>query len=270
MTRPRPLHGLAIGCALLALAVFAQSASAATAGQTVFECTQSATTKTFSDAHCDNTTGTAAYGHVVLPQGEQVAATVSNEGTKNNTEQAVEAVGKIALLKGFKNVTIECRNVEGAVDVTNILAGEVHRGTGTSAIRFNDGGGANCRTSQAGCTVKVSELQGQAVTVEGLAPGGTGMGLEFKPLAGAAKFGTVKWEGACGLAAFPLGFPIEGSAIATANGQPNGRGATAVFGANNNLTIGGSALEFTATLTFKKNTGQKALVLTTPPFLNDA
>jgi hypothetical protein len=45
--------GFSALCALLLSAVVAQGASAADNGQTFFECSEAATTKEFSDAHCD-------------------------------------------------------------------------------------------------------------------------------------------------------------------------------------------------------------------------
>ncbi len=256
--------------ALIVFGATAQIASAATSGQTIFECTTAATNKTFSDAHCDTPSGTLAYGHVPLVQGEKTPIKGSNAKTTANTGGAVEAIGMIHNFHGINLVTFQCRNVEtiGEMKAMNLKEGEVHEGSGKGALGFNDGAGEpECRTNQVGCKVKVSEMSGEAVTVESV--GGASMGLEFKPLAGAAKFGTAKWEGTCGLAAFPA-FPIAGSAVATAHGAANGAGATAVFGADNSLTIGASVLEFTATLTFEQANTQKALVLTTNPFLNDA
>ena len=272
MTGIKPAFGFAIGCLLLAFAAAAQPASAVTSGQTIFECSGSVTTKTFSDAHCDNTSGTLKFGHIPLPQGEKIPVWVSNAHTASETTGSTVAEAKIGTLHGFSNVTIQCKQIEGSVRAVNTLEGEVHEGTGTTVVGtgvlFRNGQGEPCTTNQAGCTVGVSEIQAQATTVEGLAPG---MGLQFKPLGAATKFGTVKFEGTCGLAVFPP-MAIEGSTIATAHGEPTGGGATAYFveGGMNSLTIAGAATQFIAKLTFKRESTENSLVLTTAPFVKDA
>jgi hypothetical protein len=251
-------------------AAVAQSASADT-GQTIFECTEeSLTTKTFSDAHCVNTTGTLKFGHVVLPEGQKIQAKVNNSFTADDTISATPFVAKIEHLHGFSNVTITCAEVTGSGKALNILDGSVHEATGTGEAFFRKGISENCTTNQTGCSAAVGLIKAQVEAVEGLAPGITGMGLRFKPLSPATSFGTVTFEGTCGLSAFGA-IPIKGSTIATARGEATGRGATAYFleGEMNSLTIGAEKAEITGRLVFTRTSTGWPLVLTTSPFAGD-
>lgn len=265
---------IALACALLTGALAAQGASAAGNGQTIFECSAAATTKEFSDAHCDNTGGTS-FGHVRFPE-TATALTVTNGGTKNSTTEATTMVLKIALLRGFANVVVECSNVEStAANGLNSLVGGIHEGSGSGTLKFNNGAGILCKTNQAGCIgptavegAKVALVNADAETVEGAAlkEGGVvgGHGIKFFPVAPETKFTTIKFEGTCGLAIFPP-FPVTGSAIATAGGAREGRGATAWFieGEMNSLEVGGSPAQLSGKLTFKSTTAAHALILTT-------
>lgn len=271
MTRFKPAHGLAVACALLALMVVAGPATADT-GQTIFECTEdSLTTKTFSDSHCVNTTGTLKFGHVALATGVEERVRVSNNGTAADTISPTPFKVKVPKLHGFANVTITCAEVTGRGGAFNMLSGTVHKATGSGELEFFKSVGEPCETNQAGCKAAVGTLKASVEAVEGLPPGITGMGLKFKPVSPATTFGTVKFEGTCGLKAFGA-IPIGGIVIATAHGEPTGSGATAYF--NNTeptkLTIGGELAEILeGRLIFTGAFSGWPLVLTTSPFSGD-
>jgi hypothetical protein len=254
--------GLALVCSLVLTAFGAQAASAATNGQTIFECSKSASTKTFVDAHCDKTEGTKEYGHVLFPS-TATAITLTNGATAEETKASTPLMMEVKELKGFKNVTITCHRVAGTGTAQNSLSGEEHKGIGGGTFEFTE-----CTTNQAGCpsaTVNQIVASFRAVT-----PSASEMGLEFFATTGGV-LTKVKFNGTCGVAA--LGeMPIEGSLIGTAGGAPNGRGATDVFlpeASMSKLTLLKAAMTVEGTVTLKRTSTGNALVLTTSPFLND-
>jgi hypothetical protein len=257
--------GLALMCALLLSAVAAQGASAAGNGQTIFECSSGGTG--FKDAHCDTAETPGKFGHVQFPT-ESTAITLTNGGTAEETKKATTGLLHIALLHGFKNVNVECTNVEGTGTAQNV-AGPPMVGKGSGIIKFNNGTGVLCHTNQSGCEggtatvgAKVGEVKASAETVEGLAPSGTGMGLKFSPTTG-SQFATITFEGTCGLHAFGA-IPVAGSTIATAGGEANGHGATAWFTEEmSSLTVGGEPAGLTGKATLKRTSTGSALTLTT-------
>lgn len=278
MTRRRSVIGLTLAIALAVSAIAAQAASAAGSGQTIQECAMNASIKDFSDAHCDNAvTPTGTFGHVRFPETE-TAITLTNGATKNSTTEATTAVFKIALLHGFSNVVIECTKVEGIGLAQNFLSGTIHIGLLVSDIKFNNGtsGGLPifCHTNQSGCEggtttvgAKFNEVEADGETVEGstLKENGIagGMGLKFLPPAG-KKLTAITFEGTCGLHAFGA-MNVEGSAIATAGGSREGRGATMWFvpGEMNSLSLGGQPVQLEGKLTLKRTSTGSALTLTT-------
>jgi hypothetical protein len=168
---------------------------------------------------------------------------------------------------------IECSNVEGTGTAFNELSGAIHRGKGKLPAKFNNGTGVLCHTNQTGCVggtatvgAKVSEIKLSAESVEGTSLKEEGVsgghGLKLFPTTG-TQFGTVTFEGTCGLHAFGA-IPIAGSAIATAGGSPEGRGATLFFvpGEMNSLTVGGSVAQLEGKDTIKRNSTGNGLVLT--------
>jgi hypothetical protein len=252
----RNIIGLSLICTLLPSAVAAHGASAA--GLTIFECSKEATPKTFSDAHCDKEHIGGEYGHVVFPS-TKASIAVTNGGTAEETKKATTAVLEVANLHGFANVVIECAEVSGIGEALNSAPGGIMRGSSEGAVEFHSGGGGNCTTNQAGCTVKVTVagVKGQSIEVSP-----TEMGVKLE--ATGVSFNSVTFQGTCGLTAFG-GMAVKGSTIATANGETNGHGATAWFirGTMNSLIVGGSAAQLIGKVTFKRASTGNALVLTT-------
>jgi hypothetical protein len=267
MIERRTIIGFALMCALLLCAVAAQGASAAGNGQTINECVK-VPHGNFSDAHCDSEVSpeSGEYLHVQFPT-ESTAITLTNGGTAESTKKATTGVLHIALLHGFKNVNVECTNVEGTGTAQNV-AGPPMVGKGSGIIKFNNGTGVLCHTNQSGCEggtatvgAKVSEVKASAETVEG-GTLGSGMGLKFSPTTG-SQFATITFEGSCGLHAFGA-IPVAGSTIATAGGEPNGHGATAWFTEEmSSLTVGGEPAGLTGKATLKRTSNGNALTLTT-------
>jgi hypothetical protein len=241
-------------CALLLCAVAAQGASAA--GQTIFECSKSATTKAFSDAHCDTANASGEYGTVAFPGG---AIKLTNKATKNATTEATIATLKIAELHGVANVVVECTEVSGTGEAANSETGGVMTGSGSGTIEFHSGGGGNCTTNQTGCTVKVAAVGAKAESIQ---PSASEMGLKFS--ATGTNFTTTTFEGTCSLHLFNA-IPVKGSTIATANGEANGHGATAWFieGSMNSLTVGGEPAQLIGKATLSSSATGNALVLST-------
>jgi hypothetical protein len=258
MSGRKAIVGLSLLCALLFSAVAAQGASA---GQTAFTCAPNTTTgaEQFSDAHCDTAaTGNAGFKHVAITESTSIKLT--NGKTKNNTTEAEPAVLHVASLHGISNVTITCTTVSGTGTMSNAETGGVMEAKGEGEISFS-----GCTTNVPNCTVTnpITAVV-KAHTVEGLAPSGTGMGLKFEPVG--TNFTTITFTGAsCGLRLFP-NIPVKGTVIGTANGEPNGRGATAKFAPTNEmeaLTTGGEVSELTGTATITNATSGNALTTTT-------
>jgi hypothetical protein len=268
MTGRRVVIGLSLLCAL-ALSAFAAPSAFAERGQTAFTCAKEEGVRNFEDPHCDKTaTGTGEYGHVAITEKTNISLT--NHNTKNNTTEHTPAFLHAAKLHGVANVEIECTTVHGTGTMENKVEG-VMRATGEGTIEFEgnprlvpptDTG--NCWTNQSGCTVKPGKVETKAKTIETAAVGGmeAGMGLEFSPKTG-TKFTTVTFEGSCGLKSFGA-IPVEGSVVGTAEGVPNGMGATISFANTGlgNLKVGGEPAELTGTATIVGPNGN-ALTATT-------
>lgn len=272
----RNIIGLASVCALLGSALVAQGSAAAGNGQTIFECSHTAPVLEFHEPHCDNQEPTPLeFGHKAFlgtaEKPEEINLT--NGGTKSGTTEPTPMVLSIPLLHGFSNVVVECTNVEGTGAAFNELSGTVHRGKGMLPAKFNNGTGVLCHTNQTGCVggtatvgARVSEVKLSAETVEGMSlkEGGVsgGHGLKLFPTSG-TQFGTVTFEGTCGLHAFGA-IPVAGSVTGTAGGSREGRGATLflVPGEMNSLTVGGSAAQLEGKGTIKRPSTGNAMVLT--------
>jgi hypothetical protein len=262
----------ALMCALVLCAVAAQGASAAGKGQTIFECSKEAPIRPFNDAHCDTEGSAHEYGHVQFPEAS-TAITLTNGATAEETKKATIWIWKIALLHGFKNVVLECTNVEGTGTAKNSEETGTMKGSGSSTIKFNNGTGVLCHTNQSGCEggtatvgAKVAEVKASFETAEGttLKEGGVagGHGLKFFPTSG--NFTTITFEGTCGLHAFGA-IPISGSFIGTAGGTREGHGATTWFieGEMSSVTLGGEPMQVIGKLTLKRTSTGNALTLTT-------
>src|ERR1700712_4429869 len=66
MNGRKAIVGLCMACALLVSAFAAQSAAAAQTGTTAFTCSEGATTKPWSNPHCNGTRTTETWGHVKI------------------------------------------------------------------------------------------------------------------------------------------------------------------------------------------------------------
>jgi hypothetical protein len=259
MNGRKAIVGLSLLWALLFSAVVAQGASA---GQTAFTCQANVTTgaEQFSDAHCDTAaTGNAGFKHVVIAEPTNIKLT--NGKTKNNTTEAASAVLHVATLHGISNLTVTCTTVAGIGTMSNVETGGVMEAKGEGEISFT-----GCTTNAVNCSVtNPITATVKAHTVEaGLEP--AGMGLKFEPLTAGGNLTTITFTGAsCGFRLFP-NIPIKGTVVATANGQPNGGGATAKFAPTNSmeaLTVGGEPAELTETATLTNATSGAALTTTT-------
>lgn len=262
----RAIAGLALLCALVFSAFASQSAFAEIPETTAFECSPSAVTKDFSDAHCDSTAAPPSnFGHKPLVGATEFSTT--NEKTKTSTTASTSATltGEVALTK----TEITCTKVTGTGSLTNEepAAGQM-RAKGTATTEFS-----GCTVAKpAKCIVKEPIVAtSKAVTVTNLGAGKNEMGLELSPAAGTI-FATIEYLNkgaeACGLN--KQKFNVEGTAIATSplgSGEATKEsGATAIFGPDNKLTLGGKAANFTATVTNTVKSTGNGLTLTTPPY----
>jgi hypothetical protein len=257
MTRRRSVVGLTVLCALVLSAVAAQGAQAER-GQTAFTCASTTGGGLgFSDAHCDHAVSTGAtFEHKSIAAGSETNITLTDDATQ----------AKLTLtgpLHGINGVTVTCQKVagKGAMENVAVNANGVMEAKGEVAVNFSE-----CATTPATCTVEEPiELEARAHTVQT----SDGMGLKFEPLVGAGEFTDLAFHGSsCALRFFPS-IPVDGNVIATAGGEPNGRGATAWFlkdeagrVAMEELTVGGEPAHFENVITTKGPNGNP-LVLTT-------
>jgi hypothetical protein len=262
----RAIAGLALLCALVFSAFASQSAFAEIPETTAFECTKSAITKDFADAHCDTTKAGGEFGHKPLGAGP-VKVTVTNIGTKGGTKEATSSTltGEVALTK----TAITCTNVGGTGELTN-----EEPAAGKMQVK------GPAKTEFSGCTVEkplkcvVAEpiiANSTAVTQTNLGAGKNEMGLVFSPETGTT-FATIEYLNkgaeACGLN--KQKFNVEGKATGTGSlGSSEAQkesGATLILGPDNALTLGGKPANFTATVTVKVAATGNAVSLTTPPY----
>jgi hypothetical protein len=266
MTRRRSVVGLTVLCALVLGAVAAQAAHAER-GQTAFTCASTTDGGLgFSDAHCDDAVSTGAtFEHTTIAAGTETLVTSTNAATNGGTSEATPAVLALTgALHGLKGVTVTCQKVAGKSSMENVAgnANGVMEAKGEIvAVNFTE-----CITNPPACTVEEPiEVEARAHTVETA----DGMGLKFEPLVGANEFTDLTFHGAaCALRFFPS-IPVDGNVTATAEGKPNGHGATAWFQkfeagkvSMQELTVGGVSADFEGIVTTKGPSGN-ALVLTT-------
>jgi hypothetical protein len=99
-------------CTLTILALYVSVARCA-AAETAYECSSSATSKTFSDAHC-KTAGGAAFGHIAIPVNVSKAVTLSNITT--GTERSF---AKLKSVQSGITLEIQATEVEGTGTLEN-------------------------------------------------------------------------------------------------------------------------------------------------------
>ena len=243
-------------CAFGAQSAFAWETASNT---TAFECSASAPTKDYADAHCD-TTGGSAFGHVALAAGTSVAIETSNAATKNNTTEAEPAVLTGTLLGASVKVT--CNKVSpdtaNASFVKNIATGDFE---GTSAVNFTEctleGNGApNCHVEEPITLASLFHAVEQGTTTREMA-------IEFSPdPSTSTTFVTLHFAGTGCLLTSAA---VKGKARGTGSGAGN-NGATLHFQpTDEELTFGGNAATFTGTFTTKVSSTGNALVTTTTP-----
>jgi hypothetical protein len=270
MNKGRTVLGLCVAAALLVSAFAAQSASAET---TEFTCSKSVTTKTWSDAHCTNSsTGTKEYGHVAIPENTTTDA-IGGAGTSFEGEQKLRAS-----INGI-NVELVSKSVSGTGSVKNTTVGGKMRveGTGTSTLTnvtvqapaskgckvFTDNGGVKGEEG----VIHTNELK--VVTTEE-------MGLKTEPVATSfATFFIGNCAGSEALEGLNKTYEITGSVI----GEPSGGEGIfthAATTAQNTLKLNGTIkLGINGSGTVKARHAEKpeeeykAITVTTPPYTTD-
>jgi hypothetical protein len=281
MKRRKAIVGLSVLCALCLSAFAASGASAA--GTTAGECTSSATTKDFEDAHCDRSKTPGTFGHVLFPVNTVTNVTAVNDLT--GTGSPFILAGKIAGVV----IHIDCNTVSGTGTVTNKLSGA------TMIVEFGQSttNFTNCSVTTpvaaVPCSVAVAQTVANEtdpmnltrgvtttdVTGEPLASpveetaAGNEMGLKFSAPTG-KPFTEITLSGGECPPAFVGVFPVQGSAIATgARGSAaavTSSGATGQFTKASTikfLKFAGNPATLEGTLTFRKTGGNPLIITTT-------
>ncbi len=247
MKTTRTIGGVVLLCALVISALAAPNASA----MKTYTCakTNPPTGGEWANAHCSGAPKSGqAYTHAVFNKNTNV--TFTNAETKE--AESAPAHFFVAKLHGVSEVEVNCTSVTGTGEAENVEESGVWHGRGTATMKFG-----GCTANHA-CTVTVAEAPLKDETVEGLAS--EGVGVKFSAKTGTT-LTTFTFAGAsCPLKAFGA-IPVAGSAIATANGEAKGFGATWFFGLLDFLTVGGESAEFTSWWTPKGENGN-ALVWT--------
>jgi hypothetical protein len=251
---------------VLALCAFgAQNAFAweTASNLTVFECSATATTKDYSDAHCDNPAAPQSnFGHKSITAGTSTPIETSNAATKNNTTEAEKAVLTGELLGASVKITANTVSPDPTTSsfVKNIATGDFE---GTSAVNFTgitlEGNG-----SSLGCHVEEPiTLASLFHGVEQGAAGSREMALEFSPdPSTSTTFVTIHFAGTGCLVTTAT---VKGKARGTGSGT-GGNGATLKFlPADEELTFGGNPATFSGTFTTKVTSTGSALATTTTP-----
>ncbi len=265
MIERRPALGLALLCVLGSMAIAAQSAGAIEIPETTaFECTPSAVTKDFSDAHCDTTKSSSTFGHKQLSEFVETAFSVTNAKTASSTTASTPASleGEVDLVK----TSITCTNVSGSGALIN------EKEIGTMKVE------ARVTVEFTGCTVikpakcTVAEpikVLANAVTRTNLGASKEEMGLELQPATGGV-FATIEYTNLAECILKNTKVKLEGTAIGTGSlGSTTAQkesGATLVFGSDSNLIFGGKPATFKATVTPSVTANGNAITLTTPPY----
>jgi hypothetical protein len=270
MNKGRTVLGLCVAAALLVSAFAAQGASAET---TEFTCSKEVTTKTWSDAHCTNSsTGTKEYGHVAIPENTTTDA-IGGAGTSKATQRLRATINGI-------NTEIVSTSVSGSGSMKNTTVGGKMQviGTGTSTltnvtVAAPAGKGCKVYTDNGGVkgeegVIHTNELK--VVTTEE-------MGLKTEPASGET-FATFFIEGCAGseaLEGLNKTYSITGSVIGVPNGG-EGIFEHANTTAQNTLKLNGTikaGIDGSGTLKArhaeKPEEEYKAITVTTPPYITD-
>jgi hypothetical protein len=189
---------------LLTIVVSAIAAQPAFAEQTAYECSPSAPTKTFSDAHC--LSGGSSFGHVKIPEGT-TEVTATNAKTASGTTAA--AVGKLKGSLAGVETEIQCTTDKsiGAKITVTLFHITVDIIFGKSGCTVTKPAGKGCVVS--GGTIETNELQ--ATTL-----GQTAGHVKITPAKG-TEFASIKIE-KCETPALNNTFPVTGSLVANASG----------------------------------------------------
>lgn len=228
MIRRKAVIGLSVLCALAFCAVAAASASAK--GTTVFTCSKSATTKSFHDAHCTETSGTLEYGHIAVPAGE-------------STELKVEGTTSQVLKGSISGVSVElsATTVELKPETMGTIVNTDH---GTEPMDFSGKGTFTytgvkvLKPSGKGCVVKEEMVSTEPLTFTSIVgEGATKTGVEFTPAAGKGQpFAEITIE-KCSTTSLNGTFSLKGSLV----GTPHGATLNFTEASTAGLTIGGNA-----------------------------
>jgi hypothetical protein len=284
----RAVLGLSLLCALLFSAFAAQSASAATNGQTAFTCVKVEANKgDFKDAHCDENVGTnkGSFAHKALTANPTTEVEGTNAGTKNATTESTPAIlrGEALLSK----VEITCTGVNGAATIENKLVGERHEvaatgtGTGTPKDFTVTYTGCTVQKPSTKCTVEDSvtkipgtiDVRATAATSESIGPAKNEMGVVFSPpvVAGVVQpFVEITFTGGPECPLNGLTVPVRGSAagVGTPLNTSVHSGATLNFTdarTTETLTFGGKPAGLVSVVTVKMK-GGNPITSTTSPF----
>ena len=201
MTKLKTMFGL---CALSALAVCAVVAQGASAN-TAFECSASAPTKTFSDAHC-KASGGSAFGHIAIPVNTPKAITLTNITTEGKRSTA-----KLKSVQSGVTLELQATEVEGTGTMENKESGAEMWAEGSGKITFK---GVTV-TAPAGKGCKVPGEIVETVNLSGTTKGLTNQ-LKFAPASGST-FATFTIEG-CSISALNHVYTATGSVIGNTTG----------------------------------------------------
>jgi hypothetical protein len=110
MNGRRAILGLLVCCALLASALAAQSASAASKGTTLFTCKETGAGGSFTKSHCKpGDAGSGKFSHVEVPENTTTDISITNAKTANNTTESTKAV----LKTNFEGVEYLITQIQG-------------------------------------------------------------------------------------------------------------------------------------------------------------
>jgi hypothetical protein len=194
-----------VGLAALAILIFsAIGASTASAEQVAYECSSSAASKTFSDAHCVSSGG-SSFGHVKIEGTTEVSGT----NAKTASETTAAAVGKLKSSLAGVETEIQCTTdklISAKLTVTLVHI--------TLDIRIGKSGCTVTKPAGKGCTVSGGSIETKELqaTTMGQAAGN----IKITPAEG-TEFASIKIE-KCSVEALNNTFPVTGSLVATATG----------------------------------------------------
>lgn len=247
MSRRKSVIGIA---ALLALVVCAFAAANASAESKAFECSKSATSLTFPDAHCVPGGSGSVYGHKSIAEGVSTSITGSNEKTASSTTASSKAILK-GTLSGLET-ELECSTVTGSGSMKNGATSV----TGTGQITYS-----GCTVTKPARECKVKEGKVVTKNLEATTASQTGTNLKFKPEGAATEFAAINIEGCKNNVPPANAYPVSGSLVATTNGATTSTTETGVTG-QGTLTFGGNPAGLEGTITINAQETGNALSLT--------